>query len=250
MVEKIDEPPSDQLICSEDQSNQLLKQKDLYSAGYFMVATATLLSVIYATPFSLLGLLPMGWMLGRIEKVAKRLQHQERRRVHIDRIATALTEQLKAQGIEVIKQVPTQPERTLDLFIKFPTKEFFAISIKAPGPGKVIYNENNQTLCFRRKNKSLDKYDRPDVLTELKDFEWWLRKNRRDLFGKSANDAKRRLIKILVFAQPVEIRSHNDHLYDTINDKRFLCIPREKASVFVLSEDQVVDFIKAHITPV
>ena len=236
-----------QLFGSDDLEKQLELQKDLYSAGYLLVGTATLIGVVYATPFALLGLLPMGWMLERVEKAAKRLLRQERRHELTERIATTMTEQFQAQGIEVLKRISIHPDRELDFFVRFPTKEYFAISVKAPGPGKVVYNEKNQTLCFRRKNQSLDKYDNPDAIKELSDMEWWLRKNRRELFGKSSRDSKRRLTKILVFAQPSQIRTHNEHLYAMIGNQRYLSIHREKASCYVLSEDQLTNFIKSYL---
>lgn len=242
------ESSSDSLFRSDNLEKELEQQKDLYSAGYLLAGIATLVTVIYASPFALFGLLPMRWMLERVGKAVKRLKREQRGRVPEERIATTMTEQFKDQGIEVLNRIYIHPEQDLDLFVRFPTKELFAISVMALGEGKVVYNEKNETLCFRKKNSSLDKYDNPDPIKELSEYEWWLRKNRRELFGKSSRDARRRLIKILVFAQPSKIGTHNDHLYATIGDQRFLWIRREKASCYVLSEDQLTNFIKAHLS--
>jgi Nuclease-related domain len=237
----------DQLIRTYDAEKRLMSIRDIYSLIFILIGWTSAVVFTYWSTSAFLAVIPMTMVLKQVQDVEAVRKRQERGRLHEERIANALIDRFKERGIEVFSRVYIDPSQDLDLFIRFPDKQLFAISVMALGEGNVIFNEKNETLCFRRKNTSLDRYDNPDPIKELKDQEWWLRKNRRDLFGGSSRDSRRPLTKIIVFAQPSQIKEHNEHLYATMGDQRFLRVSKEKMSAYVLQEDQIVNFIQAHL---
>lgn len=244
-------PPTTTPFISEflekEMDLELETQKDLYSVGAFVVGMLTAVGVVYVTWLAVLGLIPMSFMLEKVERAVKLLKRQELGQKHEERIITTLREQFEQRGIEIFHSVPT-PSRYLDIFVKFPTKEFFAISVWSLGEGKIGYSEKDGILRFRKKSGGLEKYDNPNLIQELIDQEWDLRKTKRELFGQSSRDSRRRLVKVLLLAHPSQIKQHEEHLYHELNEQKFLLIRAEKGSVYVMTENQLVSFIKAHLT--
>lgn len=240
------EDTSAQILQPQNPKRELEWQRDLYAVFSFLAGIAIVISVFYGSPAAIVGLVPFRMALKRVEKAARRLRREEDE----ERIGTTLLKCFKKQGIEVFWQVPVSEEQVLDLFVRFPDKQFFAISVLSLGPGKIFFNEREEILQFRRKNSTLVKYREPDLIAGLKDFERWVRKNRRDLFGGSSRDARRPLVRILLFAQPTQIGQHGEQMYGTLDNHRFLWVRTEnRGTCYILSEDQLIDFIKAHLTP-
>lgn len=175
-------------------------------------------------------------------------QRHVRGRHHEERLVLILKQEFADQDVEVRHRVQIGESQDLDIFVRFPaSKTMFAISVKAWGEGKVVFNEKRNLLGFRQQNGGLAYKDAPDPLVELRDHEWWLRKNNRTIFGGSSRDTKRPVKKVLVFTAPTVIQNHNEHLYVRMGDHKFLRVEREKSSIFVISEDQLIDFIKLNL---
>ncbi|MDX2099907.1 MAG: hypothetical protein SFW36_19205, partial [Leptolyngbyaceae cyanobacterium bins.59] len=81
-------------------------------------------------------------------------------------------------------------------------------------------------------------------LMELSEQAYWLRKNRRDLFGNSKG-VRKPMAKVLVVWNRTQLEGHKEHLYATVGGKRFLFIPREGGACYVIHSSQVIDFIRA-----
>ena len=213
---------------------KLEHEKDWLSALFLIFGSTSVVGGVYFSLVWLLILPPFAVGLRRLQKVAQLIRH-----------TAAILEKFEEQGVLIYPQLEIPGYRPLDLFVKFPTKEMFAISIRSIGESKILYNEHNQTLCFRRKKGGLKKWN-PDPLQELGEYEFWLRKNRQDLFGKSSKDQRRPLVKVLVFGGQTQIGEHKDNLYSMVGDQKILTI-RRKGTINVLSEDQVTNFIEAYL---
>lgn len=197
----------------------------------------------------LLGILLLGtgmYVAGTlVEEYSELQKRHERGRISEEKIVVAIQEAFKDQNVQVHHRVQIGEKQDLDIFVRFPeTKTMFAISVKNWGVGKVVFHEQRNLLCFRQQNRGLRYLSDPDVLEELREHELWLRKNNRAIFGGSSRDAKRPVRKVLVFAEPTKIQIHHDYNYTIIGDRRFLKVERDRSTILVLAEEELIDFIR------
>lgn len=211
---------------------------NFWTRAYFFAGSVTLMAGLYMSGLWLFGLVPMALILEKVGAVT--LQRKEEAEL---RIATAI--RARFPDVKITHQVEIEgSSRYLDLFVELPEKQFFLVTIRAPGKGTIFYNEERELFGLRRGRKTGNSYyDRPDLITEAKNHELWIRKNRRDLFGGSSRDAKRPALRLLVIAKPTEIRAMAGHLYDTVNNLNIPFIRNSKGSIYILSEEQVCEFI-------
>ena len=213
--------------------------QDFWTRSYLLVGSATVVGGIYISVLWLVGLVPLAFFLSKIEAAVA----FERKLEAEQRIAEAICSHSIDRN--VTRQIPLEGfSNYLDMFVELPEKQFFLISVRAPGEGQVFYDEKRETICFRRRKRSgITRYDRPDLIVEAKEHEIWIRKNRRDLFGGSSRDSRRPAFRLLVFAKPTEIRSMPESLYDKVGNLNILHIRNSKGSTYILSEEQVCDFL-------
>lgn len=214
------------------------RSMNFWTRAYFFAGGVTIMGGLYLSGLWLVGLVPMALLLEKVGAVTLQRKEEAEQRLTAairDRFPDAkITHQVKIEGTS----------RYLDLFVELPEKQFFLIAIRAPGKGTIFYNEERELFGLRRGYKTGNSYyDRPDLITEAKNHEFWIRKNRRDLFGGSSKDAKRPALRLLVIAKPTEIRAMPEHLYDTVGNLRVLLIRNSKGSTYILSEEQVCEFI-------
>lgn len=182
--------------------------------------------------------IPMGFVLRRVQKL-----HQ------LMRVLKPLLEAFEEDGMEALTelQVPGFQYTALDLFVRFPSKNFFAIALRSQGKTKITYNEEKQAFVVRKldNGKGLRPW-KPDHLEQLRQQEYWLRKNHAEtLFGKGAKDRRKPLVKLLVITGETLINQHPEHLYATIGNQKVLLIRRQgSGSIYVMRQEQLVDFIK------
>ncbi len=173
------------------------------------------------------------------------LEREQKGRIPEERMVAAIQEAFK--DVQTYHRVQIGERHDLDIFVRFPDKTMFAISVKNWGKGKIVFHEQRNLLCLRQANRSLRYLDAPEPLTELIEHELWLRKNNRTVFGGSSRDSRRPVKKVLAFAPPTIIQGHRENLYATIGDQKFVCVERGKSSIFIISEDKLIDFIRVNI---
>ncbi len=211
---------------------------NFWTRAYFFAGGVTLMGGIYLSGLWLVGVVPLAMILEKVGAVTLQRKEESEQRIAAairDRFPDAkITHQIEIEGTT----------RYLDLFVELPEKQFFLISIRAPGKGTIFYNEKRELFGLRRGYKTGNSYyDRPDLIAEAKNHELWLRKNRRDLFGGSSKDAKKPALRLLVIAKPTEIRAMPGHLYDTVGNLRVPFIRNSKGSIYILLEEQICEFI-------
>lgn len=215
---------------------QLEQERSLVEATFYGIGVVMLTGMALGNPLIAISTVStLGISLRKSQKLGQLLQ-----------LGTAILDAFEGQGVEIVPRIEVLNCQPVDLFVRFlPTKEFLLISIRSLSGATVVYNEEIETLQVRRKNKGLKKWE-ADPLSELSEQELWLRKNRRDLFGGSSNDARRPLAKLLVLAGETKFDEHSDSLYREIDNEKFFTI-KKKGTVSIISDHQVVKFIQAYL---
>ncbi len=167
----------------------------------------------------------------------------------LSRVVVTLLDTFEDQGVELIPRLTIPGQGSLDLFARFPSKHLFAIALRSQGKSTIFYNEADSALKIRRHQggRGLNQWT-PDHVQRLSDQEYWLRGNQIDLFGKSSRDKRRPLVKLLVLTGQTRLGKHSEHLYANIVNQKVLLL-RKRASVYVLEEEQLTDFVKAWLAP-
>jgi hypothetical protein len=223
------------LLSNHDALEMLAQRRNYltalcYSVGVLLVISTTL-SVLTVT----LGSIPSLGFLGiRLQKTSQILLNMER-----------LLNEFESQGVILTPELAVPENGTLDLFMRFPNppKVNFAIGFRSNGNSKVSYNSAKETLYRRRKNGGLKPWD-VDLFRRIGLQEFWLRKNRKDLFGQSSKDKNRSVVKLLVLTGETRLGSHPEEMYVSVGDQRVLFI-QKRVSVYLMEENQLIPFIRA-----
>lgn len=187
----------------------------------------------------------------RTYKERVRLQKAQR----ITQVTTLLHDQFREQGIELFPLVdhdhPAGSEQScpLDLFVRFPeSRNFFALSFRAFGESRILFNESKQTLYYKRGPKGTNQW-KPDPIAEISDQLYWLRKRRKDLFI-SSRGLRRPCPKCIVVMPPTKVQHpHSDHLYQPIGAKKFVLVGyEEKGFCYLFDSKELVDFMQSWLS--
>ena len=214
---------------------QLEQERSLVETTCYGIASVMVTGMAFGNAIVAVGAVSLfGVSSRKLQKLGQLLQS-----------GTAIVDSFETEGVEIFPRIEVPNCQPIDLFVRFPNKEFLLISIRSLSGATVVYNEAIETLQIRRKNKGLKKWA-ADPLSELSEQELWLRKNRRDLFGGSSNDARRPLAKLLVLSEETKFDEHSDGLYREINNEKFFTI-KQKGTISIVSDNQIVEFIRAYL---
>ncbi|MBD2157320.1 hypothetical protein [Leptolyngbya sp. FACHB-16] len=219
-------------IDNRENLQQLELEKDKLSNLITSIGAASLIAGLATFSVAWLGILLTWKPATRLEKVSRLIK-----------LIKNILEEFEGLGVEALPLIKVPGYQPIDLFVRFPGKEFLLFAIRSFGESKIIYNEHKQALYYRRSKKGLKRWE-PDPLTELSEQAYWLRKNRRNLFGNSRG-VRKPMAKVLVVWNQTNLDEHQEHLYTTIGGKKFLFIPREGGACYVIHSSQVIDFIRA-----
>lgn len=218
--------------------NESERIQNFWTRTYFIVGGTTLIGGAFFSGIWLVGLVFLSYILDKVGA-----EVEQRKFEAICRIADKI--EARFPDAKITLQIPIgESPRPLEMFVELPEKKFFLISVRAPGKGKVFYNEQREVICFQREGKSgVTRYKKPDLIEQAKENEHWIRKNRRDLFGGSSRDARRTAVRVLVFGKPAQIRPFSEHLYDNVASLKVPYIRNSKGTIYILLEEQVCDFL-------
>ncbi|MBE7383809.1 MAG: hypothetical protein F6J95_020635 [Leptolyngbya sp. SIO1E4] len=186
---------------------------------------------------SIVGLLglALAWKpLTRIQKLSRLIK-----------LIETLLEAFEDLGVEALPLIRVPDLQPIDLFVRFPGKEFLLFAVRSFGESTIVYNESKQALYYKRGRKGSKRWE-PDPMQELSDQAYWLRKNRRELFG-SSKGVRKPMAKVVVIWGKTQLDQHRDHLYAKVGDQKFLFIPRERGACYVIHQSQVVEFTRAYL---
>ena len=149
------------------------------------------------------------------------------------------------EEVEVFPLLDVAGLQPIDLFVRFPDREFLIFSVRSNGDATVTYREKSKSLYLKHGKKGASKW-KPDPLTMLSDQAYFLRKHRRDLFV-SSRGVRKPMPKVLVIGGKTQLQHHKEHLYKEVGEQAFLFLPRDNGACYVIHQEQVVDFIRAHL---
>ncbi|MBD2465589.1 hypothetical protein H6G89_31850 [Oscillatoria sp. FACHB-1407] len=154
-----------------------------------------------------------------------------------------LLQEFGSEEVEIFPEIKTG-HGDLDLFVRFPSKQYFAIALRAVGYAAITYREDKEALYFKylKGAKGVKRWN-IDHLKDLSDQEFWIRKNEKELFGTSARDVRRPLTKILALAGETQLGKNSEHLYLDTNEVKALAVQR-KSTTYVMEETELVSFIR------
>lgn len=167
-------------------------------------------------------------------------------------IMISLLNKFESRNIVLQPRIDLPKHGSLDLLLRFtqpPNKATFGIALRSQGDASIAYNEKKEMLCIRRHTGKGGLFSwTPDHIDQLGDQELWLKKNYPDVFGESARDKNRPMIKLLVLTGDTKLGKHSEHLYETVGDQKTLLLKR-RGSVYVMEEKQLVPFLETRMTP-
>jgi hypothetical protein len=221
-------------IDSREKLQQLEVEKDELATLITSIASGAIIAGLTTFSVAWLGLLLAWKPTTRLEKVARTIK-----------LITSILKDFEMAGVEILPFIKVPGYQPIDLFVRFPGKEFLLFAVRSFGESKIVYNEHEgkQALYYKRSKKGLKRWE-PDPLMELSEQAYWLRKNRRDLFGNSKG-VRKPMAKVLIVWNQTQLDDHEEHLYARIGGKKFLFIPREGGACYVIHSTQVIDFIGA-----
>ncbi|NJR64043.1 MAG: hypothetical protein HC769_38015 [Cyanobacteria bacterium CRU_2_1] len=219
-------------IDSRVSLQQLEVERDTLATLITSVGSASIIVGLTTFSVALLGLLLAWKSTTRLEKVAR-----------ITILITAILEEFESLGVETLPFLKVPGYQPIDLFVRFPGKEFLLFAVRSFGESKIVYNESKQALYYKRVKNGLKKWQ-PDPLTELSEQAYWLRKNKRELFGNSKG-VRKPMAKVLVIWGKTQLDEHQEHLYAPLGDQKFLFISREGGACYVIHQNQICDFVRA-----
>lgn len=241
------------LKCVENQeklANIKKKGSETTNLAFGMGMASALMSLVLSAGFAAIGM-PVGYAAYILLEEAQRLQQ-------IENLMEALMEAFINEDIEIfpcleIKTPDSEESSFIDLFVRFPNRKFFMISLQAIGRN-TLYHSNKEGLekqrygLFIRSFKKRRKDFRPQKLDMMPDQEKLLRQQHKDIFGGSYKDAKSGIVKILgLCGKDAKIdSSFPEELTERINGKRF-CLAQKNPSIFVMRDKEIIKFIRNKI---
>lgn len=160
----------------------------------------------------------------------------------------AISDLIQAFGddIEIQSEIEVPEHGNLDLLVRhIPGKVNIAIALRSQGQAKVYYREDKQQLFRRRYPKGGTRAWDIDHLTRLGEQEFWLRKNNREVFGRTSRQRNRPLLKILALTGKTILRDNpEDKFYEDIQEPKSLFV-KKRTSIYVMEGENIVNFIKA-----
>jgi hypothetical protein len=219
-------------VKSRDHLQQLETEKENLSALIALIGASSVVGLTAFSSGTLWLLLPLWKPMTRLEKVAR-----------LCKVIAEILDEFEDWGVETLPLIEVPKYQPIDLFVRFPGKEFLLFAIRSHGKSTIVYNDANQWLYQKRGSKGRSRW-KPDPLIDLSEQAYWLRKNRRDLFG-SSKGVRKPMAKVLVLWGKTQLGQHQEHMYKQIGDQKFLFITREEGACYVIHQSQMINFIRA-----
>jgi hypothetical protein len=216
--------------------NQELEKR---TQSFGWASSALLSSVALA---NLIGIcLSLGYAYTAIRRIEKLSQIKD--------ALLSLLNAFETDGIDIFPLIDVPGYEPVDLFIRFPDKQFLLVALRSFGDRSLVYNEKRQVICSKlKKGKRALKPWKPDPLLDLSEQEFFLRKTRKDLFGGSARASRRPMAKVLAVCGKTRIEEHNEALYTPIGHQKTLWIFRKgTGGVYVIEQSNLSEFVRSYL---
>jgi hypothetical protein len=241
------DPETRAYLRNKEELAAITKESDDYT--WLMVGVSIsemlLLAILVGTGFAALSI-PFKYGEYKLLEKAQELGQ-------IKRVMSALIDEFTDEGIEIFPCLDIEGFSSVDIFIRFPTKKFFMVSLQDIGKNTLFHNSNKvdespkELLYLKNANGRWKKF-KSKKLDILPEQEKKLRKQHKTFLGGSSRDVKTGIIKILgICGKDAKItRNFPVTLSETTEGKRFY-LAQKNPSIFVMREEEIIDFIKIKI---
>lgn len=241
------DPETEVHLRNKEELAVIIQESDKYT--WFTVGASMsgmlLLAILVGTGFAALSL-PLKYGEYKLLEKAQEL-------FQIQRVMSALIDEFTCEGIEIFPRLDIEGFGTLDIFIRFPTRNFFMVSLQDIGKNTLFYNcgrtnESPKELLCLKNVKGRRKKFKCKKLDILPEQEKHLRKQHKIFLGGSSRDMKAGIIKILgICGKDSDInRNFPATLSETTEGGKFY-LAQKNPSIFLMMEEEIIDFIKIKI---
>jgi hypothetical protein len=225
-----------------------IKQKGDESSNlaFCVGAVATVATLIFSIGFSFIGI-PLSVGAYRLLENSQRIQY-------ISRLMEELILKFEHEDIELFPCLKLDGlNDSIDLFIKFPNRKFFMVSIQAIGKNTLFYSnqgkkEHQRDGLYLRSHRGSRKSFNSKNLEIIPTQEKLFRQQHRSILGSSVKDAKSGIIKILgIFGKEAKLTNFFPPALTEKNDPRDYYLAQKNPSIFVMREEEIIEFIEIKI---
>jgi hypothetical protein len=170
---------------------------------------------------------------------------------YISRITKDLIERFEGNGIEAYPCLELDGfNDSIDIFIKFPNRKFFMVSIQAIDKNTLFYSnggikEHQRDGLYLRGIGGSRKNFNSKNLELIPAKEKLFRQQHRNILGSSLKDAKSGIVKILaICGKEAKLTSVFPPTLAEKNESRNYYLAQKSPSIFVMLEQEIIDFIK------
>lgn len=221
------------------------KEENIMNDGFANILTSTLIGLTLAPGFSAI-CIPIGYSAYKLLEKAQRLQQ-------IKNLVQTLMDEFKNEHIEVFPCLEIEGMDNIDLFIRFPDKIFFMVSLQAIGKNTLFYSphaasEKQRDGLYLRNEKGRRKDFRPKKLELLPKQEKILRQQHKNILGGSSKDTRSGIVKILgICGEDAKLTHHFPAELTEINNGKKFYLAQKNPSIFVMRDQEIIKFIKIKI---
>lgn len=174
------------------------------------------------------------------------IPHQSPKFSRLDVLVGKLLKDFKygSPSINIYPCLKIDKYEPLDVYIRIHKRTNILISVRSKSKSKIIYDIAKKWIYSRRRYRGRSRW-RNCPIEELNYYAKWLSKNRK-LFGLSSRQTHLPLIKIVAICSPTEIAEHGSKNYCYLEGEKILIL-KKRGKVYFMSEDRVIDFIKAYL---
>jgi hypothetical protein len=219
---------------------------DSSNLAFCMSAVATVATLVFSIGFSFIGI-PLSIGAYRLLENSQRIQY-------ISRLMEKLIINFEHEDIELFPCLKLDGlDGYIDLLIKFPNRKFFMLSIQAIGKNTLFYSnqgekENQRDGLYLRSHKGSRKSFNSKNLELIPTQEKLFRQQHRSILGSSVKDVKSGIIKILgIFGKEAKLTNFFPPALTEKNDPRDYYLAQKNPSIFVMREEEIIEFIKIKI---
>jgi hypothetical protein len=163
-----------------------------------------------------------------------------------------LMNKYEKEGIEIFPFLEIENLGSIDIFIRFPTRYFFMVSAQAIGKNTLFYSkkaasENQKDGLYLRHEKRRKEF-KSEKLDLLIEQERHLRQQHKNILGGSNKDARSAIIKILaICGKEAKLTKSFPFELTEKNESRNYYLAQKSPSIFVMLEQEIIDFIEMKI---
>lgn len=173
----------------------------------------------------------------------------------IEKLMRKLIDDFSEEGIEIFPRLIIEGLDYIDLFIRFPSKVFFVITVQNIGDNTLFYSMHRARSSgtqrgglYLKSSKGSSRTFRSKKLDLLPEQEKSIRKQYRNILGGTAKDARSGMNKIIAVCGKEAKMTNNfpSELTEKHGERKFY-LAQKNPGIFIMQDKEIPDFIKTKI---